>query len=370
MDLYTLARPILWTVDPERAHRLAVALLAHASRHPRLLSALRGRFAPAPHRLAVQAMGLRFPNCVGLAAGLDKDAEAAPALAALGFGFVEVGTVTPRPQLGNPPVRLWRLPAHRALINCMGFNNQGAPALAARLGEARALVPVPIGVNIGKNRDTPAEAATEDYVRCLEIVYPVADFVVINVSSPNTPGLRGLQEAPLLDELLAAVNAARARLAAGTAGTERPLLVKVAPDLTAQQLDEVLDVCLRRQVSGIIATNTTVTRPGVRGPGVERPGGLSGAPLFELSNRVVAAIYRRTRGQLPIIGVGGIMSAQDAYAKIKAGASLVQVYTGFVYGGPGFVRNVLEGLDRRLERDGFGRVEQAVGVEADRWPDP
>lgn len=370
MSLYAFVRPILWAMDPERAHRLAIGLLSRASRHPQLVQMLRQRFAAGSDRLSVEAIGLRFPNCVGLAAGLDKDGEAAPALAALGFGFVEVGTVTPRPQAGNPPVRLWRLPAHQALINRMGFNNEGAPALVGRLEGARRLVPVPIGVNIGKNRDTPAERAAEDYVRCLECVHAVADFVVINVSSPNTPGLRGLQEAPVLDELLAALNGARERLARESGGSPRPLLVKVAPDLSAQQIDDVLDVCLRRRVDGLIATNTTISRPGLAGPEAERPGGLSGAPLFELSNRVLAYIYRRTRGRLPVIGVGGIMSAADAYAKIKAGASLVQVYTGFVYGGPGFVKRLVEGLDELVQRDGLTNVTQAIGVEADRWPAP
>ncbi|HEY8418798.1 MAG TPA: quinone-dependent dihydroorotate dehydrogenase [Limnochordales bacterium] len=370
MGFYRFVSPLLRAMDPERAHRLALAFLRSASRQPWLLAPWRHRPLDPETGLAVEAFGLRFPNCLGLAAGLDKDGEAVPALAALGFGFVEVGTVTPRPQPGNPGVRLWRLPEHQALINRMGFNNGGAAALAKRLQRDRPRVRVPIGVNIGKNRDTPAAEAASDYVRCLEAVYPVADYVVVNVSSPNTPGLRGLQAAPVLDELLAALEDARARLAQRLGSRPCPLLVKVAPDLTVAELEDILAVCLRRDVAGIIATNTTVARPGVTGPNAKQPGGLSGKPLFPLSNRVVAAIYRRSGGRLPIIGVGGIMSAEDAYAKIKAGASLIQVYTGFVYGGPGFPARLLADLKRLVARDGFRHVREAVGVEADRWPDP
>ncbi|HLT57714.1 MAG TPA: quinone-dependent dihydroorotate dehydrogenase [Limnochordales bacterium] len=370
MGFYDCIRPLLWTMDAERAHRLAMALLRRASGRPALLARWQRRWGFSDPALAVELAGMRFQNCLGLAAGLDKDGEAVPALAALGFGFVEVGTVTPRPQPGNPGVRLWRLPAHQALINRMGFNNGGAAALARRLAAARPQVAVPIGVNIGKNRDTPAEAAAGDYARCLETVYPVADYVVVNVSSPNTPGLRGLQAAPVLAQLLAALREAQVRLAARGDSPTRPLFVKVAPDLDAAELDAIVGVCLEQGVAGLIATNTTVTRPGLAGRAAQRPGGLSGAPLFDLSTRVVAALYRRCGGRLPIIGVGGIMSAADAYAKIKAGASLVQVYTGFVYGGPGFPARLLRQLRDLLARDGFRRVADAVGVEAHRWPDP
>lgn len=370
MDAYSFIRPLLLAMDPERAHRLAMKLLAAASRRPLLSGSLAAKVRVAAPRLETDAFGLRFPNCVGLAAGFDKDGEALPALAAIGFGFLEAGTVTPRPQPGNPPVRLWRVPDQRALINRMGFNNGGAAALTARLSADRPLLPVPVGVNIGKNRDTPAERAADDYVRCLEMVYPVADFVVVNVSSPNTPGLRALQDAAALDELLAAVAAARRRLAAAPGSEPRPLLVKISPDLGPAELDAVIEAAVRRGVDGIVATNTTVRRPGLAGPAAARPGGLSGAPLLHLSNRVVAAVHRRTGGRLPVIGVGGIMSAQDAYAKIKAGASLVQVYTGFVYGGPGFVGRLVRELDVLLARDGFQHVKEAVGVEAGRWPEP
>ncbi|MBO8141405.1 MAG: quinone-dependent dihydroorotate dehydrogenase [Firmicutes bacterium] len=372
MSIYDAIFPVLQTLDAERAHRLGIALLRAASQSALALAALRRRYEPLPGSVAVETMGLRFPSCVGVAAGLDKDGEAIPALAALGFGFVEVGTVTPLPQPGNPRPRLWRLPAHRALINRMGFNSKGAEAVARSLARSRTLVPVPVGVNIGKNRNTPLERAAEDYAAAMRALGPWADFAVVNVSSPNTPGLRRLQDATALAGVLdAVIGAARpVRSGGGRDGGPLPVLVKVSPDLSASDLDALLDVCLKRRVAGLIATNTTVSRAGVHGPAARRPGGLSGGPLFQRSNQVGAAIYRRTRGRLPVIGVGGVMSADDAYTKIKAGATLVQVYTGFVYGGPGFAARLARGLADRLARDGFNRVANAVGVEAARWPEP
>lgn len=363
--MYKLLRPLLWQTDAERAHDMTMALLRAAGRFPGLLAALRRRYVLHPPELAAEAFGVRFPACVGLAAGLDKNGRAVPALAALGFGFIEVGTVTPRPQPGHPKPRLWRLPDRRALINRMGFNNDGAAALAESLRQARRRTDVPIGVNIGKNRDTPAEEALSDYLHCLRTLYPLADYFVVNVSSPNTPGLRDLQRERSLDRLLSGITAERDRLAAAH-GETKPVLVKVAPDMSPGELDAVVDVCLRRGAGGIVATNTTVARPGLRGPEAALPGGLSGAPLFDASTRTVAAIYRRVGGRLPVIGVGGVMSAADAYAKIKAGARLVQVLTGFVYGGPGFVRTLQEGLQQLLARDGLPSIGDAVGVEAEQ----
>lgn len=361
--MYKMLRPLLWRLDAERAHDLALSLMQTVGRRRRAVAALRRRYAVHAPELAVRAFGIDFPSCIGLAAGLDKNGQAVPALEALGFGFIEVGTVTPRPQAGNPRPRLWRLPRHHALINRMGFNNAGAAALAANLAASAPLTTVPVGVNIGKNRDTPMEAALDDYVQSLQSLYPLAAYIVVNVSSPNTPGLRDLQQAQALDQLVSALTSERDRLAAIHGEPVRPLLVKVAPDMTAADLDAIVDVCLQRGVSGIVATNTTVARPGLDGADAAPPGGLSGAPLLQPSNRIIAAVYRRVGSKLPIIGVGGIMSAADAYAKIKAGARLVQVLTGFVYEGPRFVQDLKAGLLELLARDGLSRVEDAVGVE-------
>jgi dihydroorotate dehydrogenase len=366
MPLYPLIRPLLFALPPETAHRAVLHGLAAAGRLPGALPVLRalaGRPEPA---LAVELWGLRLPNPLGVAAGLDKDGIALGPLLALGCGFVEAGTVTPRPQPGNPRPRLFRLPAERALINRMGFNNAGAAALAGRLRALRAAWPGAIvGVNLGKNRDTPLEAAAEDYVAGLEAVYALADYLVINVSSPNTPGLRGLQARPELQGTAGAVAAARARRVQG--GERRvPVLIKVSPELDEAALADVVAVALDAGCDGIIATNTTVSREGLRSPGGMEAGGLSGAPLRPLALRTVASLHRLAGGRLPIVGVGGIASAQDAYAFIRAGASLVQVYTGLVYQGPGLIRRIRRGLAGLLARDGFARVADAVGTTSGR----
>lgn len=366
--MYKLVRPLLWRLDAERAHDAAISVLQAVSGRRGMVAVLRRRYAVDAPQLAVRAFGIDFPSCIGLAAGLDKDGRAVPAWEALGFGFIEVGTVTPRPQPGNPRPRLWRLLRHRALINQMGFNNAGAAVLAENLAAAAPRTAVPVGVNIGKNRDTPMDAALDDYMQCLRVLYPFASYVVVNVSSPNTPGLRDLQRGRVLDELLSALLSERDRLASVRGEPARPLLVKVAPDMDGADLDEVIDVCLRRGVSGIVATNTTVARPGLEGSEAALPGGLSGAPLLKPSNRVIAAVYRRAGRRLPIIGVGGVTSAEDAYAKIKAGAHLVQALTGFVYQGPGFVRDLKIGLLDLLTRDGLSRIQDAVGVDAHIHP--
>jgi dihydroorotate dehydrogenase len=317
-----LARPALFRVgggDAERAHEWTLRRLAALSGRPAALRALR---AAAPRGTPRTVFGLRFPNPVGLAAGMDKDGRALPAWAALGFGFVEVGTVTARPQPGNPRPRLFRLPADEAIINRMGFNNAGAAALAARLAALRPLG-IPVGVSLGKSKVVPLEDAVGDYVTALRAVRPYADYVAVNVSSPNTPGLRGLQDRPHLAALLAAL-----RSEAGAT----PVLVKIAPDLTEHAIGEALDVCAEHGVAGVIATNTTVRHDG-------EPGGLSGRPLTRRALDVVTFVGKRS--ELSVIAVGGIMSAEDALRMLDAGASLVQLYTGLIYRGPRLLREIV-----------------------------
>jgi dihydroorotate dehydrogenase len=353
--LWRLLRSVLFLFDPERVHRLAHRLLRVLGR-PAVLRRLRRPVAPA---LEVECLGLRFESPLGLAAGFDKGEVTAAGLLALGFGHVEIGTITPRPQAGNPRPRLFRLPEHRALLNRMGFNNQGAEACAARLAALPRQARVGIlGVNVGRNKDTPNERAEEDYLACIERLHPFADYLVVNLSSPNTPGLRELQGRAPLERLLDACLAL-------TRPLRKALLVKLAPDLSPEALDEAVDVALAAGAAGIIATNTTVQRPGAvaRHPLAGEAGGLSGAPLEPLATAAVRRAYARTQGRIPIVGVGGVMDAEGAYAKIRAGATLVQSYTGFVYGGPGFPSRLLRGLSRLLARDGFGSVAEAVGAD-------
>jgi dihydroorotate dehydrogenase len=339
-----LIRPLLFYLtrhDPERAHHWSMTALrlASAAAPARALTAALSRVDD--RRLEREVFGIRFPNPVGLAAGYDKDGEAVPALAALGFGFIEVGTVTWRAQPGNPRPRIFRLPASQALINRMGFNNAGAEALAARLGRL-ARPAVPIGASIGKSRITPVDEAIPDYCRCLEVLYPFVDYFAINVSSPNTPGLRGLQDRRQLEDLLAALTSISRGLAGGR--RPKPLLVKIAPDLTDAAVVEALEVSARAGIAGVIATNTTLSRHGVAAADAQdaaQAGGLSGAPLRTRAREVVALIHRESGGRLPVIGVGGILAPGDALALFDAGATLVQLYTGLVYAGPGLVRQIL-----------------------------
>jgi dihydroorotate dehydrogenase len=335
-----LVRPALFRIgggDPEAAHEFTLRALARASAVPPVLAAARSWFAvPAPRTV----FGVRFPNPVGLAAGVDKNGVALPGWAALGFGHVEVGTVTWHPQPGNPRPRLYRLPASGALINRMGFNNDGAQTLADRLRQLGRL-PVPLGISIGKSKITPVADAVDDYRSSLRVLHPYADYVAINVSSPNTPGLRGLQDRVLLDELLAEL---------ATLGVPTPVLVKIAPDLTDEAIAEVLAVCVDRGVAGVIATNTTLSRDGIAPRDAEigrQSGGLSGRPLAQRALAVVAFVHRETAGALPVIGVGGIGSVEDALRMLDAGASLVQLYTGFIYRGPGLVRSIGRAVARR-----------------------
>ncbi len=333
--LYDLARPFIFTLDPETAHHVAFSNLnrAHALGLTRLL---RPHVADDP----VEAMGLRFPNPVGLAAGLDKDAEHIDALADFGFGFIEVGTVTPRPQPGNPAPRLFRLPPARALINRMGFNNQGLDRFVANVRASRARHVV-LGLNIGKNADTPIEKALDDYLIGLRRVYPLLldrpGYIAVNISSPNTKNLRALQGGTELVALLKGLRRARRQLA-DEHGRRVPLAVKIAPDLDDAELPRVADALVDHEIDAVIATNTTVSRGGVAGlPHAEEAGGLSGAPLAARSTEVIRLLARHVKGALPVIGVGGIMSGDEAAEKLAAGAVLVQLYTGIVYRGPGLV---------------------------------
>ena len=359
MTLYRCLRPLLFGLDAERAHRLTLASAAALARVPGALEAVSAAARFEHPALAVSAFGLRFSNPVGLAAGFDKDGKLAGPLAALGFGFLELGTVTPRAQPGNPRPRLFRLPEDGAIVNRMGFNNAGAAALAERLGKLRAR-PVPLGVNLGKNRDTPLERAAEDYAAALGAVYAVADYAVVNVSSPNTPGLRSLQQGAELRALLAAVLAERERRARET-GRRVPLLVKFAPDLDPADLEAAAQAALDAGTDGLIAANTTLRRKGLRSAARGEAGGLSGRPLFPLALDAVRRLAGIVRGRVPIVGVGGISSAEDAYAFVRAGAALVQLYTGLVYRGPGVVREIQRGLVRLLERDGCASIAEAVG---------
>jgi dihydroorotate dehydrogenase len=310
--------------------------------------------APLP-RLKTQLAGLALPHPLGLAAGFDKNAVAVDALLRLGFSFVEVGTVTPRPQAGNPRPRLFRLPEDRAIINRMGFNNDGMERVAARL-ERRLGRPGVVGVNLGINRD--CDDPIRDYRRIYERLAPLADYATINVSSPNTPGLRDLQAAERLRPILEAIADARARL-----NLKRPIFVKLAPDLDEAAIVALVEAAIEVGIDGLIATNTTVQRPpGLRSPLASESGGLSGAPLFALSTQVLATAARAAAGRLTLIGVGGIFSAEDALAKIEAGAAAVQLYTALAYEGPALVRRIVEGLDRLLQRRGFASLADAVGA--------
>lgn len=330
---YSLLRPLLFRLDPETAHDIALSALGAA--RP-LLAPLAPRGSPR------QVMGLSFPNPVGLAAGLDKNAAFVDALGALGFGFIEVGTVTPRPQPGNPRPRLFRLAGAGALINRMGFNNDGVVALGERLRQRRYRGV--LGINIGKNRDTPVAEAARDYREALQAVYPLADYVSINVSSPNTPGLRDLQLADALARLLEALAETRLRLVREQ-GRYVPMVLKLAPDLAEADLAASVATLRRFELDGVIATNTTATRPGVAGlPHAGEAGGLSGAPLKSLSLGMLRQLVALLEGKLPIISVGGIASLDDARERLALGASLVQVYTGLIYRGPALVRGLVHGL--------------------------
>ncbi|PLX66858.1 MAG: dihydroorotate dehydrogenase (quinone) [Azoarcus sp.] len=326
--LYNIARPLLFSLDAETAHEFTLASLN-----------LAGRILPAGKPAAsdaVEVMGLNFPNRIGLAAGLDKNGEAIDGLALMGFGFIEIGTITPRPQPGNPRPRMFRLPEVRGIINRMGFNNHGVDALVSNV--SRVKFKGILGINIGKNFDTPMESAADDYLICLDKVYPHASYVTVNISSPNTKNLRQLQCESELDDLLGKLKAAQTRLA-DTHGRYVPLTLKIAPDLEPEQVINIADALRRHRIDGVIATNTTIARDKVQGVRYgEQQGGLSGAPVFEASTAVVRQLAQALGSELPIIAAGGVLDGRGAKAKIDAGASLVQLYSGLVYRGPELVR--------------------------------
>ena len=356
-------KSLLFRLDAETAHALTVNTVRTLALLPGFVGAVRAVSLYEHPALGTDFCGLTLPNPLGLAAGFDKDALLVRPLLGLGFGAVEVGTVTPRPQAGNARPRLFRLPPDHALINRMGFNNRGAYALGERLRRLRRTVGAGVvGVNLGKQRETPLDEAVVDYLTCLHAAHEGADYAVINVSSPNTPGLRDLQGQEALEALLGVLVAERDKLAAGT-GRRLPLLLKIAPDLTDEELAGIAECAEARRIDGVIATNTTLARPELRGRHREQPGGLSGRPLRSLALHSISRLYRLTGGRLPLVGVGGICDADDAYAFIRAGASWVQLYTGLVYQGPGLVRRIKRGLVQRLAADGFERVSEAVGAD-------
>ncbi|MBP1688018.1 MAG: pyrD [Deltaproteobacteria bacterium] len=360
MTLYHGVAPLLFQLDPEHAHDLAMRGLAAVE------WLLASRFLPRPlthPALSQELWGIRFPNPVGLAAGFDKDARAAHVWPLLGFGFAELGTITAAAQPGNPKPRLFRLARDRAIVNRMGFNNAGATAIAQRWGTHRQPSSIPIGINIGKSRATPIGDAVADYLRSFRQLAALADYVVINVSSPNTPGLRDLQTPAHLVALLSALGAENDALARGHGLARRPILVKIAPDLSEEALPEIVAAVGRGGASGLVATNTTTQRAGLRTP-CDENGGLSGAPLRERATAVVRTLRRLAGPDLPIIGVGGIFGPLDAYEKIRAGASLVQLYTGMIFEGPRLAARVARGLVELLQRDGLSHVREAVGKDA------
>ena len=340
---YALARPALFLLDPERAHRATIAAL---KRMPI-------RRAPAIARLATTIAGLHFPNPLGLAAGFDKDAEVPDALLGLGFGHVEVGSITPRPQAGNPKPRLFRLAQDGSVINRMGFNNGGARAAVERLTLRRPRGGI-VGVNIGANKDSADRVA--DYAAMARIVAPLASYIAVNISSPNTPGLRALQDASVLADLLDAVLDAR-----GEQGP--PVFLKVAPDLQPADIDAIARIAADKALGALIVSNTTIERPDLRSRDHEQAGGLSGAALKPLALQRLRDFRKATGGAIPLVGVGGIATAENAWERIRAGASLVQLYSAMVYGGAGLPRAILRGLDRLMQRDGFSSIAEAVGSE-------
>ena len=337
-----LLKPILFRLDPERAHHLTIKLFNFALALPGGKAIFRFLYGSSDKTLEREVFGLKFKNPVGLAAGFDKDGKYFRSMSHLGFGFIEIGTVTPKGQDGNPQPRLFRLPQDEALINRMGFNNEGVDALVERLKEYKRTDLI-IGGNIGKNKLTPNAEATEDYVKCFNALFKYVDYFVVNVSSPNTPGLRELQEKKPLTELLSTLQKLN-----NSRPERKPLLLKIAPDLTDEQLDDIIEIAEAVSLDGLIASNTTIDRSGLKTSETRIStignGGLSGKPVEKRSTEIIRYIHERTSGKLPIIGVGGIQSAADAVEKLNAGASLVQVYTGLIYAGPGLVREICEGV--------------------------
>ncbi|WP_066380385.1 quinone-dependent dihydroorotate dehydrogenase [Anabaena sp. CA = ATCC 33047] len=373
MDIYQVAvRPVLFNLvkaDPEWSHHQAIGLLSwlshqnHTGNHW-LPNLLQKSLCLNNHRLEQNLFGLQFPNPVGLAAGFDKDGVASGIWSSMGFGFAELGTVTFVAQPGNPRPRLFRLPLDQAVLNRMGFNNRGAAVMAQRLSqEKQELTSIPIGINLGKSKVTPLEAAAEDYLQSFRLLKDLGDYFVVNVSSPNTPGLRSLQDATMLSSILDVLQTEN--------NAQKPLFVKIAPDLEWEAIADIISLAKTYQLAGIIATNTTISRQGLKTQIIDKTGnspeqeagGISGAPVRDRSTEVIRFIWQQTQGQIPIIGVGGIFSPDDAWAKITAGASLIQVYTGWIYEGPMMVRRILEGLLSKLEQNHLSSISEAVGLE-------
>jgi dihydroorotate dehydrogenase len=361
-----LLKPILFRMDAEKAHHLLMGTLSGCVRIPGMQMLLHALFARKTEQaLRVERFGLSFAHPLGLAAGLDKNAEAVPAFSAIGFAFMEVGTLTPKSQPGNDLPRLFRLPVDQALINRMGFNNVGAVQAATTLRDSlpRSQYRIPIAVNIGKNKTTANEQAVEDYRACVRELFEYGDFFVVNISSPNTPDLRNLQYGEELSRLLQEIIQEMVEQASSRKVDVKPILVKIAPDMSERELKEVVATIVQSGVAGIIATNTTVSRDGLQHPHQKEMGGLSGLPVRHRSTEFIRLIYKWTNGKLPIIGSGGIFDADDAYEKIRAGASLVEVYTGLVYRGPEMIGEIQRGLLKRMHADGFGDMEQAIGAD-------
>ncbi|MGI8468595.1 MAG: quinone-dependent dihydroorotate dehydrogenase [Pyrinomonadaceae bacterium] len=354
MSLYEkIIRPILFKIPSETAHECGIETLKIGLSTKLAQNFAAKRFACESFG-ELERFGLKFKNPIGVAAGFDKNGVAVNQLAALGFGFVEVGTVTFNPQKGNEKPRLFRLPEDEALINRLGFNNEGAPKIIERLKKINPNCV--LGVNIGKNKDVPNEAAIENYLKSFDLASTVADYIAVNVSSPNTPNLRELQRTKNLEELLSALQNRNRQLSA------KPLLVKIAPDLSAIEIAAIVEIALKLNLAGIIATNTTVKRENLKTK-INESGGLSGKPLQKKSNEIIAKIYKYSNGKLPVIGVGGIFDAKDAYEKIASGASLAQAYTGFIYQGISFARDVNFGLKKFLKEKGFANLDEAIGSQ-------
>lgn len=361
---HSIIRPLLFKIQPETAHEFGIEALKIG-----LSTKFAQNFVADTQNYesfgAIEQFGLKFKNPFGIAAGFDKNGVVVNQLSALGFSFVEVGTVTFNPQKGNEKPRIFRLPEDQALINCLGFNNEGTAKVVERLKKIQPNCV--LGINIGKNKDVPNDAAIENYLQSFDLAHETADYIAVNVSSPNTPNLRELQKADNLDELLSALQKRNKVLSSGltrqTAGETpniKPLLVKIAPDLDEAEIEAIVDIALRLNLSGIIATNTTIGRENLHSK-IRETGGLSGKPLQKKSNEIISEIYKYSNGKIPIIGVGGILTAADAFEKIAAGASLVQAYTGFVYQGISFAREINSGLQSILKEKGFANLNEAVG---------
>ena len=339
----SIIRPLLFLFDPEKVHQFTFRWLKFVNKIPFVPALLRVRYRLKDKYLEREVFGIKFPNPVGLAAGLDKNAELFSELSSLGFGFIEIGTVTPKPQPGNPPKRLFRLVEDEGIINRMGFNNEGVEAIVARLKKNKNLI---IGGNIGKNKWTENDKAHEDYLYCFEHLAPYVDYFVVNVSSPNTPNLRSLQEKEPLQKLLTLLQEANGKLP-----KSKPILLKIAPDLTDEQLMDIIDIVEQTRIAGVIATNTTITREGLTSEKKAETGGLSGRPLTQRSTEVIRFLAEKSQHRFPIIGVGGIHTPEDALEKLRAGASLVQIFTGFIYEGPSLIKRINKAIIKRMKNE-------------------